>query len=75
MEPLWKPPPHRWRRKTHRYSYARSPQGGALSVEQLREFDGHKPEGLSLSSNPGYFTVAFDAGDATPHWIQVPWPK
>ncbi len=56
-------------------SYARAPQGGSLSVEPIKEFKGHKPEGLSLSSNPGYFTVAFDAGDNTPHWIQVPWPK
>ena len=56
-------------------SFARSPQGGTLSVEEVKEFKGHKPEGLSLSSNPGYFTVAFDAGDNTPHWIQIPWPK
>lgn len=56
-------------------SFARAPQGGTLSVEEVKAFKGHKPEGLSLSSNPGYFTVAFDAGDNTPHWIQIPWPK
>jgi hypothetical protein len=56
-------------------SYARQPKGGLISVETVRTFKGHKPEGLSLSSNPGYVTVAFDAGDDTPHWIQVPWPK
>lgn len=56
-------------------SYARQPQAGIFSVEELKEFEGHKPEGLSLSSNPGYFTVAFDAGQNTPHWIQIPWPQ
>lgn len=56
-------------------SYARQPKGGLISLETVRTFAGHKPEGLSLSSNPGYVTVAFDAGDDTPHWVQVPWPK
>ncbi|MBT6435784.1 MAG: biotin/lipoyl-binding protein [Deltaproteobacteria bacterium] len=56
-------------------SYARQPKGGLMSLETVRTFKGHKPEGLSLSSNPGYVTVAFDAGNNTPHWVQVPWPK
>jgi len=56
-------------------SYVKKPVGGLMSVKTVREFTGHKPEGLSLSPTPGQVMVVFDAGQQTPSWIEVPWPN
>lgn len=56
-------------------SSIRNPKGGILTLHPVRAFQGHKPEGLSLSSTPGFVMVAFDAGTSTPHWTQLPWPQ
>jgi hypothetical protein len=47
---------------------------GVLNAVRIREFDGLKPEGLSLSPTPGRLVVAFDTGDDDPLWTELPWP-
>ena len=56
-------------------SFAKNPEGGLMSAKTVREFNGHKPEGLSLSPTPGQVMVVFDGGEETPSWIEVPWPN
>ena len=56
-------------------SYIRAPGEGLMQALTLREFPGLKPEGLSLSANPGHVVIAFDKGDKTPEWIELPWPE
>jgi hypothetical protein len=56
-------------------SFAKNPVGGLMNVKAIREFKGHKPEGLSLSPTPGQVMVVFDAGQETPSWIEIPWPN
>ena len=49
--------------------------GRPPALELVTAFDGLKPEGLALSSRPGYVHVAFDRGSETPHWLEVPWSR
>jgi multidrug resistance efflux pump len=50
------------------------PAAGTLTARVVRTFHGQKPEGLSLSAAPGRVVVVFDAGRATPSWMELPWP-
>ena len=36
---------------------------------------GRKPEGLSLSTRPGYLALTFDADADAPSWLELPWPR
>lgn len=49
--------------------------GPAAAVPVLvRTFAGLKPEGLSRSADGRSITIVFDVGDATPQWMEQPWP-
>lgn len=48
--------------------------GGALKPELVRRFPGRKPEGMSRSLNAGKLMIVFDAGSATPSFLEMPWP-
>jgi len=61
-------------RATGFLSFIKKPEGGVMQAKVIEEFEGHKPEGLSLSPTPGQVMIVFDAGQQTPSWIQVPWP-
>jgi multidrug resistance efflux pump len=50
------------------------PRGGALSAQLVRRFPGRKPEGLAPSLTSGKLMVVFDAGSATPSFLETPWP-
>ena len=56
-------------------SYAPKPSRGLMSATVVRSFEGLKPEGISLSANPGHVVIAFDKGNELPDWTEVPWPK
>jgi multidrug resistance efflux pump len=49
-------------------------RGGALAARLVRRFPGRKPEGLSSSLTAGKLMLVFDAGSATPSFLEVPWP-
>ena len=49
-------------------------QPGLLVPRVVRTFPGMRPEGLSIAPAPGRFLVVFDAGEADPFWIDLPWP-
>jgi hypothetical protein len=55
-----------------RVDHARS--GGGLSPRVVRHVPGRKPEGLSASLTSGHLVVVFDAGSATPSFLEMPWP-
>lgn len=42
--------------------------------QRVRTFPGLKPEGLALAPGGDAIVVAFDTGDATPLWMELPWP-
>ncbi len=48
-------------------------RGGALEAKLVRRFPGRKPEGLSPSLTGGKLMVVFDAGNATPKFLEMPW--
>jgi hypothetical protein len=49
-------------------------RGGDLAAHLVRRFPGRKPEGLAPSLAAGKLMVAFDAGSATPSFLEMPWP-
>ena len=53
---------------------AHASRGGALAPQLVQHFPGRKPEGLALSLNRGNLIVVFDAGSATPSFLEAPWP-
>jgi multidrug efflux pump subunit AcrA (membrane-fusion protein) len=48
--------------------------GGGLTPKLVERFPGRKPEGLAKSLVPGHLMVVFDAGSATPSFLEMPWP-
>ncbi|MBN9159618.1 MAG: hypothetical protein BGO98_49170 [Myxococcales bacterium 68-20] len=50
-------------------------RGGELDVKLVRRFPGRKPEGLSPSLMSGNLMVVFDAGNATPSFLEMPWSR
>jgi hypothetical protein len=50
------------------------PRAGLIVPRVVRAFNGRRPEGLSIAPAPGRFLAVFDAGDAEPSWIDLPWP-
>ncbi len=51
------------------------PAGSATQAPLLvRTFAGLKPEGLSRSADGRSIIIVFDVGDATPQWMEQPWP-
>jgi len=55
--------------------HVRRSSAGSVGAQRFVVFAGRKPEGLALSPNPGQLTVGFDAGQATPAWVEIPWPR
>lgn len=55
--------------------WAQAPEGGAVSTVRVRDFDGLKPEGLSLAPTPGRLMVVFDRGADVPMFTELPWPS
>jgi hypothetical protein len=55
--------------------YVPSPAEGRLTPRLVKTFPGLKPEGLCLSATPGKMLVVFDAGAATPSFLELPWPR
>src|SRR5262249_11711266 len=49
-------------------------RGGELEARLVRRFPGRKPEGLTPSLTHGRLMVVFDAGSATPSFLELPWP-
>ncbi len=49
-------------------------RGGKLAAQLVRKFPNRKPEGLTPSLSPGNLMVVFDAGSATPSFLEMPWP-
>ena len=62
-------------RPTGFLSIAAEPTGGVMTAKTVRAFEGLKPEGMSLSANPGHIVLAFDKGSELPDWTELPWPK
>jgi multidrug resistance efflux pump len=61
-------------RESGRVFYVSDPQPGVLVPQAYRSFEGLRPEGLSVTPAPGRLAVVFDAGDAGPRWVELPWP-
>jgi multidrug efflux pump subunit AcrA (membrane-fusion protein) len=51
-----------------------SAHGAELDAKLVRRFVGRKPEGLSPSLKSGNLLIVFDAGSATPSFLDTPWP-
>lgn len=49
-------------------------RGGTLVPRLVRSFPNRKPEGVTPSLTPGNLLVVFDAGSATPSFLEMPWP-
>lgn len=49
------------------------PQEGALAPRLIQRFPASKPEGLAPSLGGGKLMIVFDAGSATPSFLEVPW--
>lgn len=50
------------------------PAGGLAAPRLMRTFHGLKPEGVSAAPADGRLIVVFDEGDASPRWLEMPWP-
>ncbi len=51
-----------------------SPREQAAAPRVLARFPGAKPEGLARNAAGDGFAIVFDAGDATPRWLEQRWP-
>ncbi len=49
-------------------------RGGTLRPQLVRRFPNRKPEGLTSSLTKGNLMIVFDAGSATPSFLEMPWP-
>ena len=55
--------------------WVEAPSAGALSGRSVAQFDGRKPEGMSVTPDGGRVAIVFDAGGAPPDFVEVPWPS